>query len=189
MMINMPKPFLCFKKISVLPSLTLLFLLSSCILDQDKTIAIEDIDFGTTDDTELFFRNIRQSDYELEERPQAKMNLFRLKAMQRDTTQQALYPVIIHHWLVDKAYLWLEPAYETSEPITVVIGQSGEKKTFQFDGVSPQNHLAIALAMFDANLNNQTIWIGDQEMMLENSSLRKNYQLVLNDYFRLLGLK
>lgn len=187
----MLKRFLFYVKSKISKPLLLLFA-TSCLLEQDKSIAIEDVHFNTTDDTELFFKNIRQSDYHLEVREEAKMNLFRLKAFDRDSTSLDLYPVIIHHWLVDKAYIWLEPARvgEPIEPLEVVISTpDAEEIRISFDGSSPQNHLEVAMHLFDASLTDSRISVGGSEIMPVLSKNRKNYRIAMNDYFRLLGLK
>ena len=44
----------------------------SCQIDRDKKVNFEDFNFKTGDDTEIFFKNMRQSYYDLEENKAAK---------------------------------------------------------------------------------------------------------------------
>lgn len=170
----------------------ILALISSCTLNQDQSISIEDIDFKTRDDTELFFKNIRQSSYDLEENHAASINIFRFKKRTTDCTSLEPNPSIIHHWLRDQAYIWIEIRGKSNfdHPLAIqIILPDGTKRNFQFDGSSPKNHLETAIELFNASLTEATITCEGSEILKPASSERANYLLVLNDYFRLLGLK
>ena len=190
-MIATPKQFWFSAKINAIV-LTLL-LANSCILKQDQKVKFEEIDFKTTDDTELFFKNIRQSDYNLEDRTQAKIKMFRLKKFSHDSLSVELQPAIIHHWVSDKAYIWLEPggiSKTLDKPMKVrVVNGDGTEVSVMFDGSSPQNHIKVAIAIFDASLTESSIYVGSKEILPVTHQNRRNFQLVMNDYFRLLGLK
>lgn len=189
-MISMRKRFWYFAKNNFLVFLAL-SVVGSCTLNQDKSITLEDIDYDTRDDTELFFKNIRQSAYHLEENKPASINMFRLKDNQVDSTSLEPNPVIIHHWLRDKAYIWLEFGGRSNfeKPLQLSIAYPEGETTLTFDGSSPVNHTKVALALFNATLTEAEVTCGDIEILPLNSPSRSNYQLVLNDYFRLLGLK
>ncbi|MDW3196961.1 MAG: hypothetical protein R8G66_31580 [Cytophagales bacterium] len=167
------------------------FVCQSCSLDQDKSIALEDIDFDTRDDTELFFKNIRQSSYHLEENKPASINIFRLKDNPLDSNSLEPNPIIIHHWLRDKAYLWLEIGGVSNfdEPLEFTVAYPESEEVLKFDGASPKNHTEVALALFNACLSEATITCNGNKILAPNTSSKTNYQLIMNDYFRLLGLK
>ncbi len=166
-------------------------LMLSCTLNQEKPISIDDIDFSTRDDTEIFFKNIRQSSYILDENKPASINTFRLKANRLDDASLEPNPVIIHHWLRDKAYVWLEFGGKSDfdEPLEISIAYTQGEKALTFDGSSPHNHLEVALALFNASLSETRIYCNGTEVLAVSTPERTHYQLVLNDYFRLLGLK
>ncbi len=190
MMISMRKQFWSFAKSNFTVPWALI-LVSSCTLNQEKSIAMEDIDYDTRDDTEIFFKNIRQSAYDLEENKPASINMFRLKDIPIDSTSLEPNPVIIHHWLRDKAYIWLEFGGRSNfeNPLKILIAYPEGEKVVTFDGSSPVNHTEVALALFNATLAEAKITCENTEILPLNSPVRSNYQLVLNDYFRLLGLK
>lgn len=190
MMTNMQKP-LSFSGKNKLVMFMIAWMYQSCTLNQEKPITIEDLEFDTRDDTELFFKNIRQSSYHLEENKPASINIFRLKDIRLDSNSLEPNPVIIHHWLRDKAYIWLEfgGLSNFDEPLDISIAYPQGEKTISFDGSSPKNHTEVALALFNASLTESRITCNNREVLPLNTSSRTNYQLVLNDYFRLLGLK
>ena len=49
--------------------------LVGCSVNADKKVSLENFEFKTGDDTELFFKNVRQSYYDLEEKKAANFNL------------------------------------------------------------------------------------------------------------------
>ncbi|MEM8896106.1 MAG: hypothetical protein AAGC88_16125, partial [Bacteroidota bacterium] len=53
-------------------------LLIACQSKDPKDIAINDIDFATTDASEIFFKNVRQSYYDKQEIAAAGMDIFRM---------------------------------------------------------------------------------------------------------------
>ena len=57
----------------------LIVLLTACTSDADKRIDAEKLEFNTTDESELYFKNVRQSEYDLAEMEDAGINIFRAK--------------------------------------------------------------------------------------------------------------
>ena len=160
---------------------------ASCQLAVSDRVSLDDFDFSTTDPSELFFKNVRQSDYELEERTEARMNVFRISPSTRGSL--GLYPAIIHHWALDKAYVWLEPGSTLPQQFELDIQLPSSAKKLRFDGKSPMNHAEVATEIFHAILDNGTISIEGRELMPAGSPDRENFRIVLNDYYRLVELK
>ncbi|MEM9324324.1 MAG: hypothetical protein AAGA85_01655 [Bacteroidota bacterium] len=167
--------------------LTFTVLLSACQLAVNDRVVLDDFTFDTTDPSELFFKNVRQSYYDLEERGDAKMNVFRLSNESRDSL--GLYPVIIQHWAIDKAYLWLEPGAGLPEHFEVEVKGADGAETYNFDGRSPHNHLEVATAIFHGFLDEAQIKVAGRELMPAASDARSNFRIVANDYYRLVELK
>ncbi len=165
----------------------IIFLSAGCQLSVNDRVSLEGFDFGTTDPSELFFKNVRQSYYELEERREARMNVFRIKAVSDDSV--AITPAIIHHWAIDKAYLWLEPAETLSTPLDFRLVLRTEERQVTYDGSSPLNHIECATEIFHTILDDGQIFIEGMEILPKGSGAREQYRIVLNDYYRLVELK
>lgn len=166
----------------------LLVVLSSCLLKTQEKVDLSNFDFSTTDPSELFFKNVRQSDYELTEMKEAKLNTFRLKGIEK----KGLYPVIIHHWALDKAYVWLEKdeSLVSEGPVPLVlINREGKTDQFDFGGVSKEEHLKMANSIFEIIIDSGRVFVNEAELFPFGSPERKNYRIVLNDYYRLVELK
>ncbi len=87
----------------------LLLVLFSCKIDQKKKVDPGAPDFSTTDDSELFFRNLRQPFYDKEELTEAKLNQYRLSARVTDVQKPIINLCIVENWRFDEAYILLEP--------------------------------------------------------------------------------
>ncbi len=161
--------------------------LGGCQLAVNDRVSLEGFDFGTTDPSELFFKNVRQSYYDLEERREARMNVFRIKAISDDSVM--ITPAIIHQWAIDKAYLWLEPTEGLTTPLDFRLVLPAEERQLTFDGSSPLNHIECATEIFNTILEDGQVFIEGMEILPRGSEAREQYRIVLNDYYRLVELK
>jgi len=167
--------------------LLLLLVLYSCLLKSEDKVNLENFDFHTNDSNELFFKNIRQSDYHIEELKEAKMNIFRLKAYGSESP--FIQPIIIHNWGLDQASIWLELDSTISVPLSIELKKPGNQETLLFNGQSRKEHLEVSNRLFEALLDSSQVFVGDVELLKFSSEDRKNYRIVLNDYYRLVALK
>mgnify|MGYP001828815496 CR=1 FL=1 len=159
------------------PSTVLLIVfMSGCQLAVNDRVSLDGFDFSTTDPSELFFKNVRQSYYDLEERQDARMNVFRMSTNDRDSLE--LYVAIIHHWALDKAYLWLEPGAGMPEQFDLTIITEGSGQTISFDGSSPMNHLEVATAIFHGLLEDAEIQFSGQVLLPKGSKKREAFRVV-----------
>jgi len=85
-----------------------IFLLS-CQPYKDRRIDFEQLNFTTTDPSELFFKNVRQLYYEKEEWREAKLNVYRYKDLNLGEDYPIINPAIVINWYSDEAYILLEP--------------------------------------------------------------------------------
>lgn len=163
-----------------------LLLLLSCVLNTNEKVDLTDFDYSTTDDAELFFKNIRQSEYDLEEMKEAQMNIFTLKGRKQEAP---IWPTIIHNWSLDQATIWLQVDSSLQRPIEILIKTGGAEENLFFEGESRQEHLIVANKLFEATLDSAQVFVNGQEVMDITSSYRSDYRIVMNDYYRLVGLK
>ncbi|MEM1137815.1 MAG: hypothetical protein AAGI07_18405, partial [Bacteroidota bacterium] len=95
------------KKIGLLLQIT--FLLCACDPNRKKKVDPEIRKYGTTDSSELFFKNMRQYYYDLENKGEAGLHLFRLKDRVLAQEHPIINLSIIFNWRNDEAYLYMEP--------------------------------------------------------------------------------
>lgn len=165
--------------------LLILFVFSSCNADRTKKVDISEFDFATTDASELYFKNIRESYYHIEEKDGVK--IYRLKAYD-NIDNSSLRPMIVYHWRSDKAFLMLEFSSDIdSEHVSIVVGD--EEKYFQINQI--RDHLIMANELYDAIIDEKDIFLnqeGQPRPLWKDISEKSNFSLVLYDFFRLTNV-
>ena len=186
-MMKLPRLPWYYRKIKeIFLSLICVIITYSCHLRQNEKVDLRDFDFKTTDQAELFFKNVRQSEYRVVENKEAKINMFYYKRYD-DLDSTRFNPVIIHHWLVDKAYLWFEIAM-TEESVDIFIEKNQNTTVLSFGASSTLNHLEVNNAIFNALLDTANITYRDKPLF-NNEKESTFFKVVVNDYYRLVGLK
>lgn len=96
-------------------------ILISCDPDRRRNTREQDLTFSTTDDAELYFKNIRRSYYDHENISAAKLDVYRLSERSIVQDRPVINLAIAHNWRYDEAYLLLEPnqALGNSLPLRV----------------------------------------------------------------------
>jgi hypothetical protein len=152
-------------------------------------------EFFITEASRIYFRNLRQSSYDLELRKDAKMDVFRYEKRVTDTARQVLNVALIINRKKDAAYLYLEPHGSLQQENPLVIrwkkqsGEKGENTFYQGDRFSHLQFLANIFPLlileekveFEAKI--KEAWIPILTSQEEIDALR----IPCKDYFRLIG--
>lgn len=174
-------------------SAALLILLSLLSCNPDKLTKVDQgkVTFATDDASKLFFKNIRQLYYDLEEMEVAKLKVFRLKKRDLSTEQPIINLALVDNWRYDEAYLLLEPnqllanqdalmiKWISGENSGEIIYQKGNKiaqVTFA-DQIYEQVQLGSALSI---KVNNS--WTA----FLDTEKSREAFRITMFDYYRLV---
>ncbi|MTI22478.1 hypothetical protein E1176_15710 [Fulvivirga sp. RKSG066] len=169
--------------------LTLIIVASGCKMDSDKKVDRNKFTYKTGDDTELFFKNIRQSEYDFEENKAAKFNLFRYE--DRVTTQETpvLNLAIVINYMKDEAYLLVEPndILDNEEVISVTVKDSD--LTFELSAFNHQSMLEFASQIYEQLLLDKNFVVmvnGEQTPVLNTLDEREAFRITMSDYYRLV---
>ena len=159
----------------------LLLLICACHPDKTKTVDESEIRMQTTDASELYFKNVRQSEYVIEEMPDAGMNVF-----SRDQLKlvNGLQPVIILNWRNDMAFFFFKQPEDEETMILITI--NGEK--FSLDLANQRNHLELGRKIYNATLNEEEILIGDKPIFSKPES-KDSFCRMYFDYLRLVDIR
>ena len=167
-----------FLKISYLLIVSIFF---SCNADRNKKVDVDEFDFSTTDASELYFKNIRESYYNVEEKDGIKV--FRLKAYD-DIEKSVMKPMIVYHWRTDKAYLMLEFSDDVdAEDISLQLAGSAQN----YEIVQIKDHLALANDLYNTINEEKECLLnqgGELTPLFSETSEKSNFSLVLYDFFR-----
>lgn len=93
-------------KFSVLLFLSLF--LFSCVPPPSNPVIV-DKRFRTTAPSSLYFKNIRSSSYTTTQDPVTRIDYYKLRQWKKQVQSPIIYPIIVHDWMNDAAYIQLQP--------------------------------------------------------------------------------
>ncbi|MGB3468528.1 MAG: hypothetical protein WBA74_24800 [Cyclobacteriaceae bacterium] len=158
-----------------------LLLFVSCQGSQEKSVDIDTFEFNTTDATELYFKNMRESYYELEEKE--GMKIYRLEDYE-ELDSFYIRPMIIYHWRMDKAYLMLE-FDSLIDTENIVLSDSTGNRTYSPGQMRDYLRIAYDIEKVLAADADPKIKIGNRDLPVFRTEKEKSYfSLVLYDFFR-----
>lgn len=162
----------------------LILLLFSCHPEKNKLVGYEEIDFKTTDASEIYFKNIRQSEYQLTELQEEGFNVFQMPELKIDSIIQ---PKILHNWRMDKAYFSL---FEVSEIDFNYIIKSDTSSLNELDFRS-QTQLAREIYNAIIAQDSITYRIDQSEYLpfFKSQKSKETYRKMYFDYLRLIEVR
>lgn len=172
------------KLLKNLAAILLMILIYSCEAERKEIIDYEELDFTTNDASEIYFKNVRQSEYKLTELRHEGFNLFEPRNV---NSLEFVKLKILHNWRTDRAYFGLFE--ETDVSIKVIIGRDTLSQV-QEDFMS-QTHLAREI--YNGILLKDSIFIkadrGEFQRMFFSQTEREAFRIMYFDYLRLIDVK
>lgn len=168
----------------------IILLLSGCKIDRDRNVDRTKFQFEMGDDSELFFRNLRQIYYDRSS-PDGTWQAYRFSDDYRGNDRPVIIPVIVINWLKDEAYLLIESNdfLDDEESLRVVITDSTSKTdTITLNQRGRERMLEFGSRLYEAVMSNHKISIqtrGDFLPILTEKQDREAYRVTLADYYRL----
>ncbi|MDN4165779.1 hypothetical protein QWY31_09710 [Cytophagales bacterium LB-30] len=172
--------------------LALICFLAACNPDKQKSVSGSEMSFATRDDTELFFKNVRQIFYEREVMQAAKLEIYRMKGRSQSAEYPLLDVAIVINWREDEAYINLQPQafLENEDPLYLFVGDSLNLQTHSLNYRSKEDYRAFAQAVYQAILDNKAMRVkvqNDTLPYLDKEEDREVFRKTLVDYYRLVG--
>ncbi len=169
-------------------------LICACGIEKDKVLAPDKPAFKTTDATRLFFKNTRQIYYDKEEIGRDRLEVYRKKDRNTDSTVYNLNILIGNNWMYDEAYIRFETASQAMLPAGTIINwqEEGEKSgSYRLENNSKESHFALATQLYQAILKKQSLFVvqDSQEIpVLHTQDQRETFRVTMIDFYRLVGL-
>ncbi len=184
-------------KTLLLQLLILQGLLMGCNTKNNGKLDLEKPSFQTYDDTEMFFKNVRQIYYELENQENTQLKLYRLKKQNQSTQARPILNLaLVHNWRYDEAYLLLEPNdfFENPRQISLQWTLPQEKSTglIQLKSGSKEAMLVFAYQIYQRLLLNCDLALeqaGKKHPFLADKQEREAFRVSVADYLRLIQTK
>lgn len=170
-------------------SIIALFFLG-CTVDENREIADSELEFSTTDDSELFFVNVRQLYYDLEEIEAAKMKVYRIKG-RPESDQIILFPTIVWNWMYDEAYIIFEGNVELDTNTKLLWINNGDSGSVIYSGGDKMEQLKLATFIYNGLKKNYNFKLntGEKEIpFLVDKKEREAFRITMADYYRLVNV-
>jgi hypothetical protein len=150
-----------------------------------------EIHFKTRPDTELYFKNVRQLYYDLEEQPNTKLNLYRFSKRNKTDKKPLLNLVIVHNWRYNEAYLLVETNLPKNQPLSVSWrDKAGKQGEIIFKNGDKTTHFEFANAIYQGILQEYNFYqlIDNQELIILNKLNEcEAFRITMLDYLKLVG--
>ena len=170
--------------------LILIFILS-CNPDKQTKVDPNEITFATDDASVLFFKNVRQLYYEMEEMEAAKLKIFRHKKRDQSQDEPIINLAIDENWRFDEAYLLLEPNAVISSLNEFTIKWEGETGTGEilYRQGNKSDQVAFADQIYGCIQQGCTFSIQVNDIwdtFLGSEKSREAFRVTMFDYYRLV---
>jgi len=180
----MLKPFL-------IGLLLIIVSLIGCKIDRDKKVDRAKFQFEVGDDSELFFRNVRQIYYDRSS-PDGTWQAYRFGDHYQGNDRPVILPVIVINWLQDEAYLLIDTNELLTEEddLRVIISDTSTLKadTLILNQRGRERMLEFGSRLYEAIQTNQTITVksrGKFVPLLMEGDDRETFRITMSDYYRL----
>jgi len=171
----------------------LLGILQACGIEKNKMLSPDAPVFKTTDPTRLFFKNTRQIYYDRQEIGRDRLEVYRKKDRNTDSSIYSLNLLIGNNWMHDEAYIRFESASEEMLPAgTTIKWQEGEANgLYRLESNTKESHFALATQLYQAILKKQSLFViqdSKEIPVLHTQDQRETFRITMIDFYRLVGL-
>lgn len=165
--------------------------LPGCKIDRDKKVSRSKFQFEIGDDSELFFRNVRQIYYDRSS-PDGTWQAYRFDDRYFGNDRPVILPVIVINWLQDEAYLLIDTNQLLSEEddLRVMISDTSTSKidTLILNQRGRERMLEFGSRLYEAIQANQKMAVrskGKFVPLLVEGNDRETFRITMSDYYRL----
>ncbi len=159
-----------------------------------QPVDLSEVSFNMTSSARLYFRNVRSYYYQIKPDKASRFILYHLKAQETLSGKLHLDFTIVENPLQDEAYIFLElqgSGKQYENPHVLINTDQGLTEKWPLNGLNNEEHLKTAAALWKALLLEQKVFLqmGNEGItpFLDQPRTRKNAEIILEDYFKLIG--
>jgi hypothetical protein len=163
----------------------------ACDGSSNKPIKREKLSTQMNDDAYVFFRNMRQTYYHIEDLGDAGIRIYRFKKQAELDSSRAMMQIgIMVNWRSNKAYLLLQPSPIVGDSIRLsYLTNEGEQGTWQLNERNQQLLLDFATDMYEGLQKGYAFTLydslGNGHPFLDVEQNREAFRICLKDFYRL----
>ena len=175
--------------------LVMLFSLLSCKIDRKKSVDRDKFTYKYTDDSYLFFKNVRQIYYDLQDLPKARWHAFRWSDRTVQNEFPALDPVIVVDWFNKEAYVLVEANEILLEEQALTIREkhpgNGQTYSYSLNERGRENMLEFATKIYEGIMAGNELFIEHKKQFIplfQDEEHSETFRIVMADYYRLTNV-
>lgn len=161
-------------------------------MDKESRVNRERLDFTTTDESELFFKNVRQPYYDLEAVEAAGMNVFRFGKRSEAADQPVINLAIVQQWRLDEASIFVEPSAFFEEGEVIVNWRNAQASgQLQYTRGNREVQQAFVVDLYDHLMAKDSLEVlvaGEVYPWPASFDDQEAFRITTFDYLRLVGV-
>ncbi len=181
------------KNLCLLLFLTFLF---GCDIKRGKRENRDSLHFGTPEDAELFFKNIRRLDYDYENLVAAKLDIFRHEERSQAVDYPLMTPAVVLNWRFNEAYLILEANERVGQARPLILEWQGktaqQKGRYVLESNNKMEQLRFADKLYQGLRQGQQFFLvsdSTRQPFLDKPNDRRVFRTTMSDYYQLTGTR
>lgn len=153
----------------------------------------ESLEFKTTEQAKLFFKNVRSFYYEADLYSFEGAEVYRWADREKDTSRYWINPVLVIHLLQDKAFILTETSPAVQSNCTSFLYREMENAvdSIRWKPSSMEDHFNLNVFVYDAIDAKARIYLrlhdGQKVEWLTEEKQQSNYHKQIRDFLRLVG--
>ncbi|MGM0581351.1 MAG: hypothetical protein ACQETL_11765 [Bacteroidota bacterium] len=150
--------------------------------------------FSYTDDAYIFFRNMRQTQYDLEVMEEGGWRIYRHEDRQQDTTDFYFNVSLVVNWKVNRVYPIIEMAERfKKEGLTVEWKalESDESGKIALEGIKRRDEMLFVSKVYNKMTEEVEFFISIENQktpLFPDSDTKEAFRISLYDFYRMTGL-
>lgn len=173
----------------------LLFVLSifACSINTSKKVEIEKLRFNYTDDAYIFFRNMRQSNYDIEVMEKGEWRIYRHEDRQTDTTEFYFNISLVVNWRVNRVYPIIEMTKSFNKQNFQVHWEaidSEEEGSISMEGEKRKDEMIFTAKLYNKLSDEVEMFVNHNNKKLPlfaDTDQKEAFRVSLYDFYRMTG--
>lgn len=168
----------------------LVIVICFAIFQPAKRINLQDLDFTTTQSSELYFKNMRSYFYDKTVHEAANFKIYRIGSREKDSTKNKLSFMLLSNWLQSECYVMAESGLVDfkKKALKLSYEHPDSSGTLLLSDGASYSHYVFAAKLYEQLNKNASLHLKHSKNWIEfTEGEKKSLKKTLNDYFKLIG--
>lgn len=174
--------------------LLFIFSIFACSVNTSKKVELEKLRFNYADDAYIFFRNMRQTNYDLEVMDEGGWRIYRHEDRQTDTTDFYFNISLVVNWRANRVYPIIEMTKSIKKENFQVYWEaieSAEKGIISMKGEKRSDEMLFTAKLYNKMTDEVEMYVNykkEKRPLFVNSDQKEAFRVSLYDFYRMTGL-